>query len=134
MGANADKLRKKLAQFKAEIPKLIDIMGVEAKNFAVKSFTDQGWTDEIFNAWSPRKRNSGAYRAILIKSGDLRRSIRIVGRTSRSITIGSNSTYGRYHNEGTSRMVKRQFMGDSAQLKRIIRLKLHNRLKYIINN
>jgi phage gpG-like protein len=76
-----------------------------------QAFINQGWTDETFEPWAPRqveekggkKGNEGAAitgRAILVKSGRLRRSIRIISSTLNSVTVGTDVPYAQAHNEG----------------------------------
>lgn len=70
-----------------------------------------------------------ARRGLLIKSGALRKSIRLSRVTSNSITISSNVPYSKYHNEGIpGRLPQRQFIGSSKalnrRLQRMIRAKI----------
>lgn len=121
------KLQKTLIKF-------VTTMGVEAKNHFVGSFRNQGFTDNTLRRWKPRKREisgfgvskrHGGSRAILVKSGDLRRSIRIVNKTINKVVIGSDLPYAQIHNDGLYgmawgkhrfKMPKRQFIGHSRKL------------------
>ena len=115
------KLQKKLIQF-------VTIMGVEAKNHFVKSFKNQGFEDETVQRWEPRRMNDRGRkgnRAILVKSGDLRRSIRVIKKNINSVTLGSDLPYAQIHNDGLYgrawgkhrfKMPKRQFVGHSRKL------------------
>jgi phage gpG-like protein len=81
-----------------------------AKNHYVKSFKDQGFTDENYEKWKPRKgeitgfsvsKRSKGSRAILVKSGDLRRSIKKnVNKSILQVTISSDLPYSAVHNYG----------------------------------
>lgn len=82
-------------------------MGTEAVNFSKDNFRAQGWRDTVLNPWKPRsnkaKRNTG--RAILVNSGRLKRSIRLIRIGARSVTIGSDVPYAAAHNDGFKGMV-----------------------------
>jgi len=95
------------------------LIGNEAKNFFVASFRKQGFDDKNVQPWKPRKKEGKRKgRAILVDSGDLRRSIvrEPVNKTQLSVKISTDLPYAKVHNEGTSKMPKRQFMGDSYKL------------------
>ena len=77
--------------------------------FSKDRFKYQNWINENPVTWQKRKKSSWSNkgrtpnnegRAILIKSARLLRSIRIMGTTSNSVTIGSDVPYARVHNEG----------------------------------
>lgn len=95
--------------------------GNTAKNFFVESFRKQGWDDRSVTMWQKRKkverkgrgskksaaelgtiRSVKAGRAILVKTGDLRRSIirHNANRAAMSIRITSDLPYSKIHNEG----------------------------------
>ena len=101
-------------------------------NHFKQNFRDGGFTDEAFERWQPRQgeirggigmvaKKSKGSRAILIKSGLLRRSIKKLKVTPNSIIVGTNSTtYASYHNAGTDNMPQRKFIGRSKVLSRSI--------------
>lgn len=79
-----------------------------------KSFNDGGFTNESFERWDRRK-----YRykwPILLKTKALRNSIRIISSGINWFLVGSDIKYGVYHNEGTRKLPKRQFLGYSKRL------------------
>jgi len=98
-------------------------------------------TDNSLERWEPRKGDfvngisrlrkrerirSG--RAILVKSGALRRSLRKISKSRLSVTIISDLPYANVHNEGLTsgrsrfKMKKREFVGYSEVLnKKLIR-------------
>ena len=133
MANEADKIKKHQQQIIKEIGNMVTIMGVEAKNHYVKSFRDGGFTDDALVNWQQRKRTERSRRgnrAILVKSGDLRRSVRVVSKSQFSVTLGSDLIYARVHNDGLRAgrgrgftMPKRQFIGASRQLS----VRLYNR-------
>lgn len=66
--------------------------------------------------WAPRKARPGRTagrairrRAILVQSGRLRRSPRIVSSTASSVTIGTDVPYGKPLQQGTAHMPARPF-------------------------
>lgn len=66
------------------------------------SFRRQGWWNGRKKKWADRKgkkrRNKG--RAILVKSGRLRRSIRVINAVQGKVTVGTDVPYAQIHNEG----------------------------------
>jgi phage gpG-like protein len=101
-------------------------------NHFKNNFRRQGFVDETVEKWQKRRKDiidglSGVQskdkgRAILIKSGLLRRSIKKLKVTPNSIIVGTNSTtYASYHNAGTDNMPQRKFIGRSKVLSRSIK-------------
>jgi phage gpG-like protein len=77
-------------------------VGNDAVNFSLDRFKNQNWQGASAQPWQQRKAtkrgNNG--RAILVKTGTLRRSIRVTKITTDSVTIGSDVPYAKAHNEG----------------------------------
>ena len=63
-------------------------------------FQKQGFTDRSFEPWQKRSHDNREGGAILVKSANLRNSIRILERSQSRIVFGSNSPYAQIHNEG----------------------------------
>lgn len=83
------------------------ILAEEGLNFFLDSFKQQGWLGAGgMDKWPARKkvtkwgkvRRPG--RALLIDSGRLRRSIRIISKSPLEIIWGTDVPYARVHNEG----------------------------------
>lgn len=89
----------KLSKLYPVLPKKAGILAV---NFFKNRFRKGSWLDKTEEKWEKRKRKSSTNRGILIKSGRLKRSIRVVKTTPNSITIGTNVPYAQIHNEGGS--------------------------------
>ena len=127
---------------------IVDV-GNTAKVFFVESFRKQGWDDKSVQKWKPRKRTTyktksgkvvdDTTRAILVKEGDLRRSIirNPANRAALSIKISTNLDYAKIHNDGLMgkafgkhpfNMPKRQFMGDSYNLNEKVKAVIVKRL------
>ena len=93
-------LRHRLDRVRIRLPQA---MADAARNFFVDSFTKQGWdTGHGIKKWKPRKKSDGRRRrAILVKTGRLRKSIRI----RRRITIAAEAPYAAAHNFGVDETV-----------------------------
>ena len=99
------------------------MVGTLAVNQFKTGFTTGGGkTDASVGGWKRRKNNSDPGRATLVKSGNLRRSIRIGSSNPDHVKIVANMHYASYHNEGTRNLPKRNFIGDSRVLDRRIEL------------
>jgi phage gpG-like protein len=120
-------------------------IGNAAKSFFVENFRKQGFDDKSVERWKPRKveqhrhANTAAdvrrferqgTRAILVKTGDLRRSIirNPANRAALSVKISTDLVYAARHNNGLKGMPKRQFMGDSYNLNEKIKKIIVKRL------
>lgn len=101
---NANDILKMPAEYKAFKKGLPRFVGTLAVNFFKENFTRQGFADEPFVKWKGRKQyiKEGAKgtRAILIKTGALRRSIRIVQTAANKVSVGTMLPYAQIHNEG----------------------------------
>lgn len=141
--AEHKKILKAIQILKPQLEKVVDAMGVLAVNHYTTSFRNQGFTDESLQAWKPRKRTERSRmgnRAILVKSGRLRRSIRSKRFGVFSIKIYTDIPYASVHNNGERsgrgkgfKMPKRQFIGYSGVLNRKIIAKMDVTIKKIFN-
>lgn len=97
-------LRHRLDRVRIRLPQA---MADAARNFFVDSFTKQGWdTGHGIKKWKPSKKSDGRRRrAILVKTGRLRKSIRIRHATFRRITIAAEAPYAAAHNFGVDETV-----------------------------
>jgi phage gpG-like protein len=120
-----------MTRFSTAFTKIRNQAGVLAVNHFKQSFIKGGFTDNGFEAWKIPKRKKGknaektrkGTRATLVKSGTLKRSIRVTKTSGFDIAIGSDLPYAQVHNEGLKAgrgkgfiMPQRQFIGNSAQL------------------
>jgi phage gpG-like protein len=128
----AKKIEDFIKRAEKEINNFSDIAGVEAVNFYTRNFTKQGFDDNGVEHWKgrkrERKRDSG--RAILVKSGALRRSLLKRKAGKLSVFIISPLAYANRHNEGLKGMPKRQFVGNSRKLNKKILFKLDRRIQF----
>lgn len=98
-------IQRRYKEFKARLYRNI---GQIAANFFKDNFTRQGFLDGgRINAWRKRREHTGRgaqgsqkTRSILIGTGRLRKSIRVVGFGEQSVTVGTDIKYARIHNEG----------------------------------
>lgn len=116
-------------------------VGNMAKNHFVKSFRDGGFTDSGLQSWKPRRpnarRNKG--RAILVNTGNLRRSVRLMTATFDKTLVSSDLIYAAVHNYGQRAgrgrgfiMPKRKFMGNSKVLERNMKDKIITEINRVI--
>lgn len=121
-----------------------------AVNFSKNRFVKQNWHDTHAEPWQKRsaRRRGGQARqkgAVLVDSGRLKRSIRIVSVSQQNIVIGTDVPYAEVHNDGfdgvqtvrqhnrrsrkgrtcnvkshtrRTKMPQRRFIGESAELNR----------------
>lgn len=140
--AKSNKFNLKQAEQKARkaLEAAIVDVGNTAKVFFVESFRKQGFDDKTVQKWKPRKKKTyrtrsgkvidDTTRAILVKEGDLRRSIirNPANRAALSIKISTDLVYAARHNNGLKNMPKRQFMGDSYNLNEKVKAVIVKRL------
>ena len=141
--AEHKKILKDIEAFKPQLEKIVDAMGVLAANHFTTSFRNQRFTDESWERCQPRKRTERSRmgnRAILVKSGRLRRSIRSKRFGFLSVKILTDVPYASVHNNGERsgrgrgfKMPKRQFIGYSGVLNRKIIDKMDVTIKRIFN-
>lgn len=123
-----DKVLKNLELLRKDLPvKLAN----QAQNFFTGSWRLQGFENQ---AWQipkrriddtpeykyPKKKGLGRRtRATLVQSGRLRRAVSnsIRQATFDKVKLIVAVPYANYHNEGTDKLPKRQFMGDSPTLR-----------------
>ena len=99
-------LRPRFRKVRKELPLQ---MATVAQNFFVGSFQRQGWYDGLtLKRWTPRKgekwrrkkKGRRGNRAILVKTGRLRRSIKIRSARFQKIVIATDVDYAAAHNYG----------------------------------
>jgi phage gpG-like protein len=130
-----------LKQFKQELRSYLKtvprLMGRAVLEEAAANFRRQGYEDDngAVVPWAERKhpdkikgrkrkngtrgpsRTNPRQRAILVKTGRLKRSVRIVATTDTSVTVGSSEEYAQAQQEGNGRLPARPFITVSPSLK-----------------
>ncbi len=138
---NFRRIINNIEQVKRELPRLLIN---DATRFFVKSFKDQGYKGEPWKEVQRRIEGTAAYKypktkglsrrtkPILVMTGRLRRAVSNLPATARityskldfrvKLEISKNVVpYADFINRGTDNMVKRQFMGDAPELRKIMR-------------
>ena len=98
------------ARLQTQIKTLPTVLKNIALNFFLDRFTQQAWIDTARQRWADRSKKKkfpsarqgtqGEGRAILIKTGRLRRSIRAVFESDSRIVIATDVVYAAVHNFG----------------------------------
>lgn len=92
------KAQSEIAGFVRNFP---TVAGAEAVNHFLDAFRNQSWEG---TAWPPRSARTSARsnrgRALLVDSGRLRRSVRVVETRSGYVRVGTDVPYAKIHNEG----------------------------------
>lgn len=139
-------LKGKSTEIKAALPGIMTGLGNTAKNFFLEGFRKGGFTDQSFEVWKPRKVKLGtkaaAYssgRGMLVKSGDLRRSIKLRSLSLFKVSISSDLVYAPVHNSGLKSgrgtgfiMPERKFVGDSVTLRKKLKSQFVSKINVIL--
>lgn len=94
-------IQKDYQKLKRRLPRII---GQYAVNFSKDSFRRQGFKNGgRINKWKQRDRSNEKGKkkgATLVRSGALKRSVRIIRASASEVVIGSDVPYAKIHNEG----------------------------------
>lgn len=115
------RLYNKVEQFLNEAPKIVSTLA--ARHYR-DSFKNQGFTDETLERWQPLKAGYRPGGIPLVKTGQLRGSVRGVIVNRSTIQILADRPYAKYHNEGEGNNPLRKFIGESSLLNRQIKSQL----------
>ena len=128
-------IRKDAARLKQQMRSLPRLLGNEVVNHTLENFKLGGFrvSEGSFEPWPDRKAVRGrrvfSRRALLVKSGALRRSIRVVSAGPTSALVASRLPYSKRHNEGLKGMPQRKFLGDSRALRKRLKRLIQQTLK-----
>lgn len=102
-------------------------------NNAVHEFKVESFRSKSFDgrAWAPRKDPSNR-RQLLVRTGTMRSSITVLRKSMNSRLVGSMVPYASYHNSGTRRLPKRQFIGNSRALRLKNQMVLRHYLRTVL--
>ncbi len=120
-------LRPLINDFKTQRKALPAKLGNIALKFFQDNFRREGFLDNSLTRWQRRKRETRRSRGkkILQNTGRLRRSIKRLSTTFGRIAIGTRGVpYAEVHNEGLGVMPKREFVGDSAKLEKLLQQRI----------
>ena len=141
-----EEFTKQLAQLKIDIEQFADneapgIAGKTAADFFTENFQRQGFLNKTVEPWRDVKRRThprntpkgqtAAGRKILFgKTRNLEPSIDYDTNAGK-VVVYSDVHYAPYHNEGTDKIPKRQFIGDSEKLNELVITEIERKLKDI---
>ena len=129
-------MSKSFAAIVDDVTRAINAMparvGTCAVNFSKQRFVQQNWHDTTPEPWKPRSRTrrGGERRqsgAILVDSGRLKRSIRVVSADSNRVIIGTDVPYAEIHNEGLDGEVSVRKQSRRSRKGRLHIVKAHKR-------
>jgi phage gpG-like protein len=124
----------KLDKAKVDLPKLV---ASDIRNYFVNSFRQQGFDGQKWQEVKRREKENQTAKdkkPILVQTGRLRRSVNesIRKTTWEEIVLGIDTPYAIYHNQGTDKIPKRQFMGQSKELDEKVKNRVERTIKKII--
>lgn len=120
------KFEQVIARFQQVKSTLPEKLANDGQRFFISNFDKQGFTDVGFKPW-PKRKDKKNNRRLLVKSGALRRA---VNNSKKSATFdritweAGGIPYGVYQNDGTDKIPRRRFMGDSFALRMILKRKI----------
>ncbi len=99
LGKDFAAFQKKVEQALTKLPVLA---ANEARNFFLDSWKRKAWRDTTTEPWKPRAKETrkSKGKGILIGTGRLRSSIRVVRADWNSIVVGTDVPYASVHNDG----------------------------------
>jgi phage gpG-like protein len=122
--------------FDKEMSRVLAQLGDEALKFFKASFEKQGFTDKNFEAWEKDEDSKGGQ--ILVKTGALRDSLKVVKIDNDTVSIQSDLPYAQVQNEGgntgrsnNTRIPARKFLGDSNELTEALAKVIDSKVKNI---
>lgn len=129
------KIQRRLAETLRTLPAII---GEEAVNFSLESFEKEGWLGDTQENWKKRKnptkwgKRDETDRALLVKTGKLKRSVRITRILNDRVRIGAGGAdvpYARVHNYGFRGKVDQKVNAFTRKMKdgKTQNVKAHNR-------
>jgi len=129
------KIQTRLADTLRTLPAII---GEEAVNFSLQAFDQQAWSGDVQQAWKKRKnptkwgKADETDRALLVKTGKLKRSVRITRILNDRVRIGAGGSdvpYARVHNFGFRGKVNQKVNTFTRRMKngKVQNVKAHDR-------
>ncbi len=99
-----------------------------AVNFFKERFRAQNWIDDRTEPWKPRstkehwsrkRAERSSRRAVLVKTGRLRRSIRKISANENEIVIGTDVPYAQIHNDGYRGVIEQNVKAHTRHLTKL---------------
>ncbi len=131
------KIQERLAKTLRTLP---EIIGNEVVSFSLESFEKEAWSGSNQEVWEKRKnptkwgKADETDRALLVKTGKLKRSIRITRIVNNVVYVGAGGTdvpYARVHNYGFRGQVNqtvRTFKRKNNKTGKTVEVKAHERI------
>lgn len=130
-----DKIQERLASTLRALPAII---GEEAVNFSIEAFDKEQWTGNSTDRWAKRKnptkwgKADETDRALLVKTGKLKRSIRVTRILNDRVWIGAGGAdvpYAHAHNYGFKGTVNQNVNAFTRKMKngKTITVSAHSR-------
>jgi hypothetical protein len=142
-----EQFTKDLTKITVEVRKFVEyaapvIAGKAAADFFTQNFDRQGFLSRGLTPWpdvkrrthprnTPRGQTAAGRRILFGETRNLSRSIDYDPQKGH-VVVYSDVHYAPYHNEGTDKLQKRQFIGDSAELDALVISELERKLKTVI--
>lgn len=117
--AELDNITSALRETVRQLPSII---ATEAVNFSKERFLAQNWIDNTTEPWKRRKgskwgkKSEKPGRAILVRSGRLKRGVRKISVSANVVIIGNDVPYARAHNDGFRGEVKQHVKQHSRSI------------------
>ena len=126
-----EKIISNLIQLEKILP---TILSEQAKNFFQDSFANQGFTDKTLVKWQQSRAGKKRGGATLVDSGILRGAIMVTNVNASGFQAGvrADVKYAQQHNEGTKGQVKRQFIGRSERLVKLMQARVNREVRRAI--
>ena len=107
------------------------ILSEQAKSFFQDSFTNQGFTDKTLVKWQQSRAAKARGGATLVDSGILKGAIMVSSLTLSGFSVGvrGDIKYAEQHNNGTKGQVKRQFIGNSERLVKLMQARVNREIR-----
>jgi hypothetical protein len=125
-----EQFTKQLEQIAINVQRFADneapvIAGKTAADFFTANFDRQGFLNKSLKMWqdvrrrthprnTPKGQTSAGRRILFGETRNLSRSIDYATGTAGKVIIYTDVKYAPYHNKGTAKLPKRQFIGDSV--------------------
>jgi len=126
----------KARAFRKEFNNLTRRMGKMAKEHVDNNFKAEGFVDDTLQRWPKLRAPKPSGKKILVRTGRMKRTTRIVGRTRNNVSITTPVPYAGIHNRPVGEMKTyeggrypgRMFMGHSKVLARATQKMIVTRL------
>jgi hypothetical protein len=124
------RLISKVDNYFKEAPKVIATLAVRHYR---DSFRNSGFTDDTLERWTPLKPSYRPGAIPLVKTGQLRGSVRASTINRNVVQIIADRPYAEYHNKGLGNNPLRKFIGESNTLNNLLKSQLSSLVRKTIS-